>query len=377
MRRDDFDRFNVSFQGLDSSQREVRANEALGVHIPAARAMFEEIVGDLSETRFGIGWWAPHPDKFRRILISDQLLLCAQSVQTNVVEARLHLLELREARDNAAESMGGRVTVDPSGPRILPAERAADELPAAMVWLHTGGFLRAIGSAFDCLAGVIIGVAAIPQSILRADFTKVMVYLRRLSPHEASTEAQAEIYQRVQSSIEAAGPPGWHAWTLDYRNMLVHRGRHMVLSRLLPEKSPILSASGQPVVYARQVVLLPNDPGRSEVEVLRDAPTNHFLLTEDGALTVERVYESAVQVIEAASRALAELWRRRRASPSLLIQPQKQWEHLPATQSCGFRGYAAGTVQVKGEAMFVNPLFGRRLQAAALTDAQRDEWEKP
>ncbi len=55
MRRNDFDRFNVSFQGLDSSQREVRANEALGVHIPAARAMFEEIVGDLSETRFGIG----------------------------------------------------------------------------------------------------------------------------------------------------------------------------------------------------------------------------------------------------------------------------------------------------------------------------------
>ena len=377
MRREDFDQFNISYDGLDSSGRELRSREALGVRTPAAHAVFEEIAADLSNTLFGIGWWAPHPDKHRRILIADQLVLCAQSVEANVVEARLHLLELREARDKAAALMRGRVTATSAGARLQAAERAGDELPAAMATLHMGGLLRAIGSALDCLAGVTIGVAAIPLSILRADFSRVLNFLRVLVPADEGTRAQGEIGKSILVAIERVGPPGWLAWALDYRNMLVHRGRQMTMTHLLPEKSPILSATGLPTVYSRPVVLLPNDPGRSEVEVLLDAPANHFMLTEDATLTVEGVYESTVQLVEAASLVLLDLWRRRRNSPSLLVQPKKQWERIPATQPCGFAGYAPGTIEMAREGMHVHSLFYRRLLAAALTDPQRGEWERP
>ncbi len=76
MRKQDFDRLDYDFAAeLSADQRDVEFRKALGAWMPNARALFQEIAGDLDEKRFGIGWWAPHPDKLRRILISDQLLL--------------------------------------------------------------------------------------------------------------------------------------------------------------------------------------------------------------------------------------------------------------------------------------------------------------
>ena len=43
--------------------------------------------------RLLLGWWAPYPGTSRRILISDHLYNCVRSVETNLVEARLHLIE--------------------------------------------------------------------------------------------------------------------------------------------------------------------------------------------------------------------------------------------------------------------------------------------
>jgi len=133
---------------------------AVDAELPAADALVSEIRRDLSPTTFGIGWWSPHPDPPRRILISDHLLLCASGVGINMVEARLHLLELRDARTRWNEDFAKRVRDSPSGLKLLPASNVRDELPRALASLHLGGLLRAVGSALDCLAAVVIGVAA-------------------------------------------------------------------------------------------------------------------------------------------------------------------------------------------------------------------------
>ena len=377
MRQEDYDRFDVPYDGLDSQERERKSREGLGVRTVAAHAMFEAIAGDLSEEFFGIGWWAPHPDKHRRILISDHLLLCAQGVEANIIEARLHLLELREARDKVATIMVNRVIAGPSGlPQIISHKRAGEELPSVMATLHLGGLLRAVGSALDCMAAVITGVTALEMNILFADFFRTLKSLQSIEPvGDASREAQADIGSIIGRAIDTVGPPGWLAWTIGYRNMLVHRGRHLQITRLLPDLSPIVSPAGNPVVRTRPVVVLPSDPGRSEVEVLVDAPKHNFMLTEDASVTVEGVYESTVQLVELTSRALLQLWARRKATPSFIFQPRKQWQRLPATEPCGFSGYAPKTVSMGRDAMHVNPLFGRRLMAAAISDGQRGEWD--
>ena len=62
---------------------------ALGVHVPRCVELSREILGDLSPNPpYGVAWWAPHPGTSRRILISDHLFACAQSVGDNLIERR-------------------------------------------------------------------------------------------------------------------------------------------------------------------------------------------------------------------------------------------------------------------------------------------------
>jgi len=58
-----------------------------------------EIFDDLDGHVFSVGWWAPAPGTSRRILISDHLYNCVHSVEPNLIEARLHLLEAMDCWD--------------------------------------------------------------------------------------------------------------------------------------------------------------------------------------------------------------------------------------------------------------------------------------
>jgi hypothetical protein len=73
--------------------REGRLARVLKVDVPLWRELGDEILGDLDERDFGVRWWAPYPGTSRRILVGDHLHSCVRSVETNFVEARLHLLE--------------------------------------------------------------------------------------------------------------------------------------------------------------------------------------------------------------------------------------------------------------------------------------------
>lgn len=92
-----------------------RFANAIGVKATAVRELGREVFADFDETGFGIGWWAPHPGTSRRILISDHLLQCIAGVETNLVEPRLHLMELRDYDDQEDAIIAHAVKHDRQG----------------------------------------------------------------------------------------------------------------------------------------------------------------------------------------------------------------------------------------------------------------------
>jgi hypothetical protein len=376
MRAADLARLSEPYpEALEPTEEDARA--AIGIKLPHWASLESEIFADFVEQRpYGIGWWAPDPGTSRRILIADQLSCCLASVAGNMTEAALHWLEYLDASDRDSARLAHAVKVLPSGPVIdLPRPRSVSEqLAPDLVRMHHAGLIRAIASSLDCLAGVIIGVAALPHNILKADFKQARTVLARINDAaSAGAKAQADFAARLESAIAAAGPQGWLDWTLDLRNMLVHRGRRIELGQYLPITPVLLGPDGKPAPRARRVSHLPRDPGRSDIEVFIDTPWK-MVLHEEGTRTLQGLMNSTVLLLEAAAGHLLDLWRWRRAHPGDLRQPADQWKNGPSRQSTGFNGYAPGSLPLEPSMGMMHPITARRFHAAAADDAARLQW---
>jgi hypothetical protein len=357
---DDYDAGNAEFE------------KALGCWAPNWRALFAAVLADLDSDELGIRWWKDQLPAQERILISDQLIVCASSVGQNMREAWFHLLELRAARDEATKLAAMRFRGGPLAP-MAPAS-GADELSMLQVETHLSGVFRALGSAFDCLAATIIGVAAVPQRILRADFQALSRYLSEPTPTDASPDRlwHAELGKDLRSIVEAAGPTNWLSWAMDFRNMLVHRGRHTTFKYVDGKQSPIVSPTGDTIYTATVHYIPPLDPGRAEVEVLRDGRDLGFFLKEDAGATVEELAGSTLYVVEKTCVKLLTIWSSRRASPGEHIQPKSQWHPKDHCKPSGFPGYASGVLNVEFDQIRSGGLVVRRMAAAGLTTGQID-----
>ena len=355
---------------------------ALGVQTPNWDALEQCIFNDLTVERpYGIGWWAPHPGTSRRILISDQLYACTSSVSTNLIEAGVHWLELLDAADredtfqaDAVQLVNGRLEMR-GRPRRTPLESLGPDI----VRLHQVGVARALSGALDCVAGTVIGVMALPMSILRADFVGVQRHLeRRQTPTTEGEKLQEELAIQLTKTIERVGPAGWLGWILSFRNMLVHRGRRIEIGQFVPREPVLCDASGTPMLRARVVTHLPLEPDRSDIDVHRD-PHVTPVLTEDVRQTLEGTMRSVCALVEVLGERLAAVWERRKEHPAMLSQPRAQWPHIDdqsptRTKRPAFAGYAPGGHAYKPSVFSGHPETVRRLRAAALMDHQRHEW---
>jgi hypothetical protein len=184
---------------------------------------------------------------------------------------------------------------------------------------------------------------------------------------------QAQFAARLEASIAAAGPPGWLDWTVDLRNMLVHRGRRIEYGQFVPRTPVLYGADALPVLRARRVTHLPRDPGRSDVEVFLDTPWT-LILSEEGERTLQGLVNSTKALLETTARDLIELWRWRRQNAQSLPQPAAQWRDGRSTKSTGFNGYAPGTLELAPGMAMVHPVVARRIHAVALNDLERPEW---
>jgi hypothetical protein len=114
MRRQEAELFNRPYEHASGDVGE-RFASALGIELLGVRALASEVFGDLDPNVFGIGWWSAYPnlgDK-RRILIGDYLYCSIDSIELNLTEAKLHLLELLDWWERQSILIADAVAPDP------------------------------------------------------------------------------------------------------------------------------------------------------------------------------------------------------------------------------------------------------------------------
>ncbi len=357
---------------------------ALGVQTPNWEALERRIFNDFTtEQPYGIGWWAPHPGTSRRILISDQLYACTSSVSTNLIEAGVHRLELLDAVDREDTFQADVIQIVDGQPQICARPRMTplESLGPEIVRLHQVGVVRALSGALDCAAGTIIGVLALPLSILKADFVGVQRYFgrRRQTQTTEGETRQEQFANQLTETIGRVGPAGWLEWVLNFRNMLVHRGRRIEIGQFVRREPVLRDASGRPIPRSRVVTHLPSKPDRSDMDVHRE-PDLPPVLTEDVRQTLEGSMDSVCALVEALGEQLAAAWEWRKGHPATLPQPLAQWPDVDHTATPNreprFDGYAPGSHAYEPGLFASHPDTVRRLQAAALMDHQRHEWQR-
>lgn len=375
MRRQDLEHLEMPYdEALD--ELETRLPRRLGVLVPGVWVLHDEILSDLDPETFGIRWWAAHLDAKRRILIGDYLLQAVYSIQTNLTEAKLHLLEARDAWERENRRHADTTWRDAQGNLchdLPPIDSPLDELPGVLAMMHTAGLLRALGSALDCLGGVIVGVGALSTGILRTDLKAARRELKRVVGEEPGPARQIELRERLEELVETSGPTGWLDWITDYRNMLVHRGRRPSFSHLDPRHAGFVDDRELPVVRVSVIPVLHVDPGRSEIEVMVHHDQRQFL-EEDARVTLRGALESVLQFARNACDELVALWRQRRADPALLPQPERQWPRVVAPRET-FEGYDPGSVPFRADQAKRSASALRRLQSAAVSVEDRPKWD--
>lgn len=379
MRPEDVEPLKAPYDSPDTTSVDQQFAVRLGVGTPSIDGLAAAVLADLSPELFGVGWWAPGLDARRRILAGDHLYVCLSSIGTNLVEAKLHLLEALDVWQQEAQRLSTSIRVGPDNrPRLDQAVQAPiDHLPSTMERLHVAGVARAVASALDCLAAGIVGVAGLPIPIYSVGFKQVLKFtVKPQEPDHPGGRAQNDLLARLKVHMGEAGPDGWLTWVLEYRNMLVHKGRQIQPSVLKPTGTRLHTPGPDQVLGVTPFPLLPKEPGLSEIDALRVAAKRQVYLTEHASVTLDGVLSSTVGFIELVGADLLQLWKTRRAQPGLISQPAKQWPADSGEVESKFAGYREGQVEVAPDTVVGPPTLAPRLKAASLEGDGLARWEE-
>jgi len=360
----------------DIQSRDYVIARRLGFPLPLFRVLQDEVVRDLDPDVYGIGWWEPYDLGItRRILLSDHLVIAVPAVVQNLIEAHIHLVEFQHWKAEHQKVHRYAIWFAPArffgvvpmrGPR-RESLRPHDELPDLTEELHMVGFFRAIGSLLDCLAQVVIIVAGLEVAVRKAGWGDLSRHLEPANLARRPNGADAVRLLDPLGKVDASGPAGWLAWSLDMRNMLVHRPRRMTFSVARRERG-----TGP----ADVVLHLPRDPGASEVEVMRDSGGPHgAVLGEDAETTMNAIFASSASLARALGPELVAVWNRRRSNLGWVEQPRSQWPSTVREASTGYEGATGQPPDFTGmSGAVLAERNARRYDAAALWDHQRVRW---
>jgi hypothetical protein len=285
----------------------------------------------------------------------------------------LHWLEYQHFAERDSERFADVVQIrDGQFDVALPSPRnALEELSREMVVMHIAGMARALSAALDCLAGTIIGVVAIPTPILTADLGRnIRQFLTKIGNGTTDGErVQADFYRKFSEVIASVGPDGWLQWALDFRNMLVHRGRRLENGQFVPQTPQLYGPDGEPVLRARRLTYLPRNPSMSDVEVWRETPMASIRDPLEAL-------DSTKAMISETAKLLIDVWKWRRDNPQILTQPAAQWpKGATTTPASVFQGYAPRSRNLSSSIASIHPIVWRRFLAASLDDASRSQWD--
>lgn len=332
------------------------------------------------ESPYGLSWLADSCGTKLRVLVSDYLYCCVASVTGHMREAGIHWLELLDSveRNNARFSDSLSVIDGEVVPATRPSASPIEHLTVDLVSLHRAGMIRAVASALDCVAGAVAGIAALPEPIMRVGWPGIRRYLAKLPANQGDEVVafQQHVASELERAISSCGPPGWLEWVLDYRNMLVHRGRRIETGQLEVSSQPRLDVDGSMQPTVSVLTHLPRDPARSDVEVfLESGGVGRGLLSEPSELTLLATLVSTRDLIECMASLLSVACDKRRANPLAIRQPLEQWPKGPSSERGRFEGYQPGALTFEANMLVSGGAIVRRLRSAALDDANRGRWE--
>lgn len=202
---------------------------------------------------------------------------------------------------------------------------------------------------------------------MKADLKKAR---RALS--EQHDGLRTEFHALLEAAERTAGPDNWLDWVIGMRTMYVHRARRYQLYKVSVD-APLFDAAGTLVPVREQHLMLPNDPERSDIEVLLDK--SGFPVLEERALTsMHGAFEATEYMVRTACQALGDAWAQRRRRPSSLEQPREQWPKGVGVRT-PFAGFAPGESPFNPASLTSNLASLARLKAAALDRANRDRWD--
>lgn len=372
MRREDLEPLRERYPRERGRERDRRFDLAIGADIPNASRLVTEIFNDLSRATFGVSWWGSLP-VHEKILISDSLYQCADSIETNMVEARLHYLEWLDAREKENTRLADIVRRDEQGGvevRMPPSLAPIDDLYGQLETLHECGFFRAIGSSLDCLGGAIVGVLALSTSLRRSDIATIERRLPADNPSgDPGIQLQVDFRDFFQRVKLGCGPEDWLAWTTQYRKMFVHRGRRTTQYQIVDRDVGLYGPDGLLIPRFTTTVHLAKYPDKSEVEAMI---LNDTVLNEDADVVMSGVFRSCRELQETVCERLVAIWQQRRGNPALLEQPVAQWNDV--SRPCNFNGYDPAAPPLTADAFMSHPIYVHRLMAASSDDAHRALW---
>jgi hypothetical protein len=371
MRQEDLKKLTEPYtQPKDRFDR--RFHSAVGADVPSANRLVGEVFDDLDRQTFGVSWWQSVPN-YERILISDYLYQCAEGIETNLVEAKLHFLEWLHIKDQQDTRIADVISRTPHGTlqqKLPPSNAPIDDLPNKLEAMHICGFFRAIGSALDCMGGAIIGVLGLNFCLRYNDINSAKKALEKIkNPQTTGEQLQSAFKDFFETQIKDSGPEDWLVWADQYRNMYVHRGRRVTFNEFVPREVLLYDANQLLIPRWRSKLHLATHPDKSDAEAFIKSD---ILLREDAEKTLNGVFKSTRDLLEAVSERLVSVWQERRNNPSLIEQPATQWK--PNMKPCNFTGYDQTAEPLNLGGMTGNPVLFHRMLSAATMDHQRSVW---
>jgi hypothetical protein len=340
--------FDAALPG-DAQERDNAVKQALGLRLDEARALTTALDADLSADSWGYAQLGDVADEIQRATVSDQIRSAAHGIEENLVEARLHELDVSGL-------------VGPHGVPMAYANASVnDHLRNDRLEMNTVGFFRAFGSALDCLAAVLIGAARIPMSLRFAD----MGGLARFSPAATGNlvprsvtgdqrEAWAEL-SNLLDEVRRREPAGWYVWGLEVRNAMLHRGRGVkaFLPRSTSRRLEVVTDTPLPALlrfdyYLRKRPWLPD-----LLQLARAESAGNVWLHEPVQDTLRGLFECLGDMVaELATWALTQ-WARQ-AEARTYSAPAVAWQRggEPETE---FAGFGAQREAAEFDAIMVGP----------------------
>lgn len=312
---------------------------AVGLVIPHTDELAGRLHDDFSVDDYGYARFDAIEDRFVRACASARVLAAITGVGANLLEVRTH------------EHHVHRI-VGPNGmPYLDRPSTVAEDLQRDELNLHIAGAFRAVGSALDCMAAVVIGVARLPTSIERADLLDVL-HLdigRAVNRVPGIGNRQVELWDsamRTTSEINADPVEGWLDWALQMRNALTHRGRNLnkFLMRDSGLRTQVFIESrdiDKPFKLMRYEPHLDAKPWLTDVQANVEAAHTEtpLLLAESAPVTLTKMREATIRGCESLSSWALGAWGDDELQAGLGVDAGRWIERPP---DLAFEGFVPG-----------------------------------